>query len=284
MENFIVRLEHKATISLGFAMVLVSAVGGAALLVATENSRGLAAFAGVYWPGTIVVLILTGFLVLWFEFGLRVMRSPEPGVEPNASRTLIERIFIIAFTLVFIVSFVGLTVLATPWLVGRIGVGLDPTRETAVVGVTILLYAAIRIGLMISKADPWEVGRWVGIERSRPDPGEGKRGFQARLVVGFLIGVPLLNSVLVFLASVLAPDDARIYPFLSEHTDIAAALWIVGLASVSMGLGRYLRGRATAAKSVANAILAVVTLVPAVLLDARVPLYPLALLGAGSFT
>src|SRR5438034_8724632 len=277
MDNFLVWLERKATIWLGFTTALVSVVGAAALIVATGNPRGLAAFAAVYWPGTIVVLILTGFLFVWFEFGLHMMRTPEP-----PARTLIGRAFSLAVLLVFVVSYLVLIALAIPWLIGGIGVGLQPTGETAVVGITILLYAALRVGLKISHANPSEVGRWVGIERGRPDPGERQSHFVARLVVGFLIGIPLLDSFVVFLGAVLAPDDNRIYPFLSENTDVAAALWIVGLASVGMGLGRFLRGRATAAKSVANAVLAVVTLVPAFLLDARVPLYPLALAQSGS--
>jgi hypothetical protein len=233
--------------------VLTGTLGIALLLVATGNPVVLSALAAV-WPGTFVALTLTLVSIGMLEGGLAVIGNPRRVMNVVLALGLIA---------------VGLT-WASPWI--RTGVG--PTAETYVVGATFALYAVLRFVLILSGMPGQELARAVGVEAAVPDPGESRERFTLRMIFGFLIGIPLLDSLIVLVGVALAPNDRRIYPTPSETTLLAALLWLVGIAAVSSGTSAFLRGRARARRLLVHAIVAVTTLVPAFVLDARVPLYP----------
>jgi hypothetical protein len=243
-----------SAVTTGLAIVLTGAFGIMLLLVATANPLGLSAVAGVYWPGTVVALILTLFSIGAIEGGLAVMG------QPRGVMTIVLALTSIA---------VGFT-LASPWL----RIGIEPSSETYVVGATFALYAVLRVVLTLSGMRGQELARAVGVEPAVPDPGETRDRFALRMILGFLVGIPLLDSLIVLVGVALAPNDRRIYPTPSDTTLLAALLWLVGLAAVSSGTSAFLRGRAGTRRLLAHALVAVTALVPAFALDARVPLYP----------
>lgn len=258
----------------GTGFVLTGALGNLLLIVATANPLGLSATGGVYWPGTVVVLILSLLGIGLLEGGVAVIRRPFD--EFRSRHTPVGHWFNAFLGVVTLVAILGFLGLGLRWASGEIQTGLQATAETYVVVGTLALYLALRVVLTLSHTSGGELARAVGIstEPVQPDPGETFGRFALRLVIGFLIGIPLLDSLIVLVGVALAPNDRRIYPTPSDNTMVAALLWLIGIAAVSSGIGAALRGRADVRMLRVRAIVAVATLVPAIVLDARVPLYP----------
>ena len=252
----------------GPALVLTGALGIFLLLMATANPLGVSAFAAVYWPGTVVVLILTLFGIGMIEGGLAVMRSGAVSERAPERR-------VTAFVgVVTVVVILGLAGLGLSWAWSQSQTSLGPTAETYVVGGTFALYAVLRVVLTMSGARGGELANAVGIEPAVADAGETQGRFALRVLFGFLVGIPMFDSLIVLVGVALAPGDKRIYPTPSDTTLVAALLWLVGLAAASSGIAAFLRSRAGPRKLLVHALVAVTALVPAFALDARVPLYP----------
>jgi len=268
-------LKRVAQIGLGVGITCASATGAAVLVVATANANGLAAYANVYWPGTVVVLILALFVIGSFEAGLYMLRNPDASFANVAKETALRRASTFAMVLLTSGVLLVLAALGIVWAAGRVLGGAEPTSETLVAGGTLLLYAIVRLVLLISRTDLGELARGAGIETAAPDLGETQRRFLTRLVIGFLLGIPLLDALIVFVAVALAPNDTRIYPNRSDATLVAALLWLIGIGAFSSGVTAWIRGRLPRARALVHAGVAVATLVPALVLDARVPLHPI---------
>jgi hypothetical protein len=248
---------------------LLGAGGGMLLVIATANPFGIAAFANVYAPGPFVVLILALLAILAFEGGLHALRRPgSVVVQSSPTGALLGALVGVAA----LVSILGLSGRAVMWAVSQIQRGLQPTSESYVAVGTLGLYAVLRVVVTLSGLRGDELARSIGIQRAEPDPGETNARFTLRMVIGFLFGIPLLDSLIVFAAVALAPDDPRIYPYPSDATLAAALLWFVGIAAVASGVTGYIRGRG--ARRTALHVVLATALIPAFLLDARVPLYP----------
>jgi hypothetical protein len=252
-------------------LVITGLLGNLVLLVATANPLGLAAFALVDWPGTIVVLILSLCGIGALEGGLALIRRPDAG---TADQSPIGQLFSALMGIVTVVVILAVFAVGLGWALSQIQTGLEPTAETYVVAGTFGLYAVLRIVLTLSGVRGGELARAVGIEPAVPDPGETGTRFALRLLLGMLVGIPLLDTLIVFVGVALAPNDRRIYPTPSDTTLVAALLWFIGIAAAGSGVAGYVRGRATARKLLVYGIVAVTTLLPALVLDARVPLYP----------
>jgi hypothetical protein len=244
----------KSNFATGLALLVAGALGIVLLPVATANPLGLSAYGAVYWPGTVVALILTLLSIGMLEGGLALMGQ-------------LRGVMIVVLALGSIA--VGLT-WAAPWM----RIGLEPSAETYVVGATFAVYAVLRLVLTLSGVQGHELASAIGVEPAVPDPGETRDWFALRMILGFLVGIPFLDSLIVLVGVALAPGDRRIYPTPSDTTLLAALLWLVGLAAVSSGASAFLHGRARGRRLLAHTLVAVTTLVPAFALDARVPVYP----------
>lgn len=258
------------TYTLGTALVLIGTVGLVLLLVATTDPLGRSAF-DLYWPGRVVVLLLSLVGIGVIEGGLAMIRQPGAGVPVRAPPGQ----WVAAFSgVVIVVVVLGLIGVGLSRAAAQVQTGLVPAIETYVVGATFALYAVLRVVLTLSGARGDELAGAIGLEAAVPDPGETRERFALRTIFGLLVGIPLLDSLIVLVGVTLAPTDRRIYPTPSDATMVAALLWCVSIAAAASGGALYLRGRAGARRLLVHAIVAVTALLPAFVLDARVPLYP----------
>jgi hypothetical protein len=194
--------ERATRLGLGFALAAIGAAGGAVLFAATANPHGIAEYAGVYWPVTVVVLILSLLAIGAIEGGLAMMRDPR--VPDTESETRAGRVLGALVTAGFAAGTLVVAALAASGTVALIRAGLEPTQETYVVGGTFVLYAIARAALRLSGIPASVLARSVWIKPAVPDPGETFEHFAVRLVIGFVIGTLLLGAAIVLVGALLA--------------------------------------------------------------------------------
>jgi hypothetical protein len=260
--------------ALGVLTALSAIVGALALIAATANPRGLAAIPGVYVSGPVAAFLLALGAAAFFEFGLFVIRMRDAEWDRDAPRG--NPLTSVIGLLIFTASLVFVVVSGTGWVLDRVADGLVLTDETWIVIGCLALYAVLRASLTIARANLGDMARRVGVEEASwaPDPGESVRHRNMRMVVGSAFILLLLDAMIVLVTGAVAPGERTIYPFTADRTLPAAALWVIGIWTLGNLVTGWMRRRVTALRIRVYTAIAVVTLVPALALDARIPLYP----------
>lgn len=250
----------------------IGVVGIIALLVATATPRGIIAVGTFYAPLAFVVLVIALFLILFIEAGCAGLNA-SAAWQVSGSIAGSPLLTIAALVLFFALPVFGLAGLGLVWIARELlHDDLAPQRETYVVAGVFFVYAVIRIPIALRWIDGGELARAVGVRPGGPEPGEPLPRFAARTAFGFVLGVFVLDALIVLVNAALAPGDTTFYPGASAVTPLAALLWMVGLMGAGSIVAETIRTRVVL-RSI-RAVLAATALVPAIILDARIPLYP----------